>query len=115
MANQDPWAKYRPTQPVRASVPGNAASSTGPTELRFQQQDAKMSELEARIAEIHAAQQYQAKTSESLAKVIASTEARLQSSFQTAVEGVKNELTQAFTGALKHQSQQFDSKGRSTQ
>lgn len=106
----DPWATYQPITNAKAQAPHTATNhaAAGPTELRFQQQEAKMSEMEAKITEIQAAQQYQAKTCESLAKEMSATESRLQTAMQSSIESVINELTNAFAGALSTQSKQFD-------
>lgn len=99
-ASSDPWANYDPwCKPMQSasqpSIPRKDVS--GPTEIRFQQQDERLSKLEQRL------KQLTAETQAEFTKVAQREEANM-TTMANALTGVKQELETSFHSAITQQS-----------
>ena len=105
-ASQDPWWNY--LHKNNQAPPIAPATTQGPIEQRFAQQDAKVQELENKI---DALQQMQNQHTGQIQKVhqdLVNTEKQLVHTMHQSMEGVKQELAKTFGDALAKQSKQFE-------
>eukprot|EP00438_Fugacium_kawagutii_P033516 Skav222491 [mRNA] locus=scaffold1835:172720:177369:- [translate_table: standard] len=110
--SSDPWASYvgvngstgitppAPAQPARSVV--------GPTEQKFQEQDAKLQELEQKLTMVCTRQDENSAQIHQVHQSVTSMENRLSNQVQQSMANMKQELTSSLAETIKQQSKSFD-------
>lgn len=106
MTSPDPWGSQAPVAPVAARA------VTGPTEQKFQQQEAKLQTLEQQLTQLSARQDEHSMQMTQMRSDLSKTEDKLAANITQAMQEVKNELSSSFSQSMKQQAQQFDSNFR---
>eukprot|EP00438_Fugacium_kawagutii_P006175 Skav207463 [mRNA] locus=scaffold3545:320845:326083:+ [translate_table: standard] len=116
LLNTDPWAVWaqnHPTQHQHVAAATSSRAVQGPVEQKFQQQEAKIQNLEEKVTKLLDDQSSQRQQLQRIEDVSSGIENRLGQQLTQAVNALKSELSQSFTQAIAQQSQQFDDNLRS--
>jgi hypothetical protein len=106
--SQDPWWNYL-NRNAPQTAPGQAQASTqGPNEQRFAQQDAKVQELESKLEALTNMQEQHTGQIQQLHADLTATETKLVHTMHQTLDGVKQELAMSFGEALSKQTKQFE-------
>jgi len=106
--SQDPWWNYL-NRNAPQPAPGQAQASTqGPNEQRFAQQDAKVQELESKLEALTNMQEQHTGQIQQLHADLTATETKLVHTMHQTLDGVKHELAMSFGEALSKQTKQFE-------
>ena len=106
--SQDQWWNYL-NRNAPQPAPGQAQASTqGPNEQRFAQQDAKVQELESKLEALTNMQEQHTGQIQQLHADLTATETKLVHTMHQTLDGVKHELAMSFGEALSKQTKQFE-------
>eukprot|EP00438_Fugacium_kawagutii_P017624 Skav201066 [mRNA] locus=scaffold2848:216486:221133:- [translate_table: standard] len=109
----DPWSPFfqnkgKPLQAATPAAPLAARAAQGPVEQKLQHQEERIRGLEDKMTNMLTMQDKQAQQIQTLHENASASEKRIGEQVTQAIGAVKSELTEAFSAAIRQQTQNFD-------